>query len=160
MMMVASFSLTLGIMLWQRKGEESPASNLPAAPLVRVTAPVAASAPLPPAPAVIEASKPSGEASAGTPTPGAANEVPVNITWRRRPRFNRVEGRIASSSADSLFIQVRIDGANSHRISQTQVDIAPYGQTQIGVDDGLELQSGDQVTLQSAPYRDQVTQVP
>ncbi len=159
--MVVSFSLTLGIMLWQRRLGDLPSANAPATVHAEVRHP-------PPAmvqdskPSIVETSPPAvvetspyrpGADEAGTP-------MPVRLSFGRRIRLNKVVGKIFSSSNDSMVIAVLIDNASTHRTAQTQVSLAPNGLATFGVDDGLELESGDHVTLQSTPYSDQVAQVP
>jgi hypothetical protein len=49
---------------------------------------------------------------------------------------------------------------NTRESAKVQLDVAPYTAKPFGVDDGLDMQSGDRITLQSTPYRDRVAQIP
>jgi hypothetical protein len=164
--MLATFALSLGVMLWNRGSAEAPSYAI-AAPSAnqREPPPVLAPAPLAPSvarpPTVKEEQKavtvPSGVSLA---TPADPVQLPVEVVFKRRERLNKFEGRIANTSGDPLLIDVRVLNASTHYTSQAQVSVGAYIQTRFGIDDGLDMQSGDQVTLKSDLFRDQVLQIP
>lgn len=165
--MLATFALSLGVMLWNRGSVKTPPSYAIAAPSVnqREPPPVPAPAPLPSPVArpltVIEDQKagsvPSGVSLA---TPADPAQLPVEVVFKRRERLNKFEARITNTSGDPLLIDVRVLSASTHYTSQTQVSVGAYIQTRFGIDDGLDMQSGDQVTLKGNLFRDQVLQIP
>jgi hypothetical protein len=53
-------------------------------------------------------------------------------------------------------VQIRIFSAASHSESTIQHTFIAYEMLRLGFNDDLVLQTGDQITLQSAPYRDLV----
>jgi hypothetical protein len=63
-------------------------------------------------------------------------------------------------SGAELVIDATIYDPATKETSKVQIDVPAYTAKPFGADDGLSMQSGDRVTLQSAPYRDQVTQIP
>lgn len=163
--MLATFALSLGVMLWNR-GSEAPPYAI-AAPSVSQREPPPVQAPAPLAPSVARpltvkeeqkaASVPNG---VGLATPADPARLPVEVVFKRRERLNKFEGRIVNTSGDPLLIDVRVLSASTHYTSQAQVSVGAYIQTRFGIDDGLDMQSGDQVTLKSNLFRDQVLQIP
>lgn len=165
--MLATFALSLGMMLWNRGSVKAPPYAI-AASSVNQREPVPAPAPLAPfAPPVARpltvkedqkaVSVPSGVSLA---TPADPAQLPVEVVFKRRERLNKFEARITNTSGDPLLIDVRVLSASTHYTSQAQVSVGAYIQSRFGIDDGLDMQSGDQVTLKSDLFRDQVLQIP
>jgi hypothetical protein len=164
--MLATFALSLGVMLWNRGSVKAPPYAI-AAPGVnqREPPPVPARAPLAPPvarPLTVKedqkaVSVPSGVSLA---TPADPAQLPVEVAFKRRERLNKFEARITNTSGDPLLIDVRVLSASTHYTSQAQVSVGAYIQSRFGIDDGLDMQSGDQVTLKSNVFRDQVLQIP
>ena len=89
-----------------------------------------------------------------------APAMPVTFEiWNRRHR-NKVEASLMNISEDSLLVQVHIVNQSTKQSSQLAFDLAPHAQKNFSTDDGLEMNSGDQITLQSPPYRDLTKEVP
>jgi hypothetical protein len=167
MMMVASFSLTLGIMLWQRKRAELPEPIMRTKPVVPVIVPAPAPVhravqPLPAVEDIKDTAPSNAQISPGGTTSGQAEapDMPVRVTFRHPMKLNKLVGKVFSSTNAPLVIAVDILIASTHNTLQTQLDLPPNGEATFGADDGMELASGDQVTLQCAPYRDVVSRVP
>ena len=161
--MVISFSLTVGVLLWQRRTENPPPrSAQPAAALPRIAAAVEApEAPTPPAAAVGDSEPPPAQHGDAIPTQDMAeqdssNLVPMEITLRYLSGKKKWEVRLKSASEDSMTVQIRILSAASRSESAIQHTFAAYELLRLGYKDDLVLQTGDQITLQSAPYRDLV----
>lgn len=176
--MLVSFALSLGVMLWQRGPRpfigSGPAPQA-AVPVQRAGTdrnPMTASPErsVPRSPPVIDAPQPAGPTSLRTPArPASAStasdstdpaEMPVQIVFKHRDRLNKFEGRVVNTSGEPLTLDVRVISGSTHYASQTQVSVGAYVQSHFGIDDGLDMQSGDQVTLQSHPFRDQVIKIP
>jgi hypothetical protein len=166
--MLATFALSLGVMLWQRRAEEAPMPNpatLTSAVGQRPATPVAASASLVQSvaqPVPVQEERKLTSLANGAPVPSSTDpaQMPVQIVFKHRDRLNKFEARIVNTSGDSLSIDVSVLSASTHHASQTQVDVGAYLQSRFGIDDGLDMQSGDQVTLRRHPYRDLVMQIP
>jgi hypothetical protein len=159
--MVISFSLTAGVLLWQRKNENPLApSAQPAAALPRIAA--AGEPPAPPAATVGDSAQPPPAQDRGAiPTQDmveqdSSNLVPIEITLRYLSGKKKWEVRLKSASEDSMTVQIRILSAASSSESAIQHTFAAYELLRLGYKDDLVLQTGDQITLQSAPYRDMV----
>jgi hypothetical protein len=156
--------LITAVMFWQRNAQETPPKNaamsistVDAPPARQLTAPVAA----------VQAAQPAPEKALAVPAndtaaPIAADpeQMPVQLTFRRRERLNKFEGRIANTSVDPLVVEVSVLSASTHYTTQAQVNVGGYLQSSFGINDGLDMQSGDQVTLRSYPYHDSVMQIP
>lgn len=162
--------LLVGVMLfaavifWQRGAQETPAKNAATpisaveSPATRPPAPSAARLPAPAQPAPEKAfNAPANEAASGA---ADAQQLPVQLVFRRRERLNKFEGRITNTSSDPLQLEVLVLSASTHYTTQAQVNVGASVQSSFGLDDGLDMQSGDQVTLRSAPFHDSVTQIP
>jgi hypothetical protein len=97
---------------------------------------------------------------AATPMTADPEQLPVQVVFKRRERLNKFEGRIVNTSSDPLQVEVSVLSATTHFTTQAQVSVGAYLQSHFGIDDGLDMQSGDQVTLRSYPYHDSVLQIP
>jgi hypothetical protein len=160
--LVAAALLT-AVMLWQRSTHESPLRNA-TIPISAVDAPSAR--PLTAPVAAVPAAQPAPEKALAVPANAAAvndagpEQMPVQIVFRRRERLNKFEGRITNTSGDPLQVEVLVLSASTHYTTQAAVNVGGYLQSSFGIDDGLDMQSGDQVTLRSYPYHDSVMQIP
>jgi hypothetical protein len=170
--MVLSFSVALGIMLWQRKADERP----PTVPEVNSTAPLnvrempavpaQALPPTPPAqpsetagrqpevvpPQAAEPNAQSDEAPSGV--------LPVIFHIRHRRDSERFEWQVLNTTIKPLSLTVRDVNPGTQQISEMQINLAPSEKKTYSSDDGLDLHAGDRLLLQSPPYEDQVVRVP
>jgi hypothetical protein len=159
--MVISFALTAGVLLRQRRNENPPApSAQPAAALPRIAAAVEPPA-RPAAPVGDSAPTPPAQRRGTIPTQDteeqdSSNLVPMEITLRYLSGKKKWEVRLKSASEDSMTVQIRILSSASRSESAIQHTFAAYELLRLGYKDDLVLQTGDQITLQSAPYRDMV----
>jgi hypothetical protein len=140
--MIVSFSLALGYMLWERRHEVAPPPVV-AAPPAPVPAP-----PLPPTPP-----DPAPPVEAAAPRPDPSSEMPVEVTLRYLARLEKWEMRLRNSSEDNLTVEVRISNPSLGE-SQTQYTLAAYQLISIGRQGDVAIETGAQIRLQSAPYRD------
>lgn len=172
MTMVCSFVLALAVMLWHRQStaaaspDPSPlpiAPPLAAAPAIRQAAvaspPPARPQPLAqPLPAPVQRHEDQRD---------AANDLPVELSFRRRPAPNEgehfgrmawhVTGRMHNLSDEALAVDISVEGDQGPSYSRVSLD--PDGDAEFGFNDGLEIHPNDRVTLHSAPYGDVVSQV-
>jgi len=174
MTMVCSFVLTLGVMLWRRQSDAAASQPLAAAsqpfaaamppatpPSWPAARPVVAPVPAPAPPRRLAAANPAQDDH------DAANELPIELSFRRRPVGNEGEsagrsgweltGRIHNLSNDPLAVDVSVDGEQGS--VSAQVFIEPDSDAEFGAKEGLVIHPNDRITLHSAPYSDIVSQV-
>ena len=169
---IVSFSLTLGIGLWQHKREELSVPTLDTTPdhtAMRVNADTQAPANIRPAePTVVppvsgaQTDRPRPaivESRTDSMSPQEGSEMPVQLGFNHRAKDKRLVARVFSSANYPLVVGVQIGSASRGTID-SQVTIPPNGAVILGGDDGLDLESGDLVTLLSHPYADKVSQAP
>jgi hypothetical protein len=172
--MVVSFSIALGIMLWQRKADERPPSvsevNSTAPPKApEMPAVSAQELPLPPTPAA-QSSETAGRQPDIVPPQAAdqdaqSNEapsgaLPVIFHIRHRRDSERFEWQVLNTTIKPLSLTVRDVNPSTQQISEMQITLAPSEKKIYSSDDGLDLHAGDRLILQSPPYEDQVARVP
>ncbi len=158
--MVISFSLTVGVLLWQRRTESPPPPSAQLAPALPRIAP-AVEPPAPPAAAAGDSAPPPAQHGVAIPKQDmpeqdSSNLLPMEITLRYLSGKKKWEVRLKSASEDSMTVQIRILSAASRSESAIQHTFDAYEMLRLGLNDDLVLQTGDQITLQSAPYRDSV----
>ena len=172
LVMTLSFAATVAVLLYDRRpaatamppppahaGHRAPAmvraasTQEPVRDAPRATTNAAAVTP-------VSASSSAIENDAGVaPKPDAA-DLPVEVHFRRRADLQLVQGSVVNHSSSELAIDALIFDPGSNRRSKVLLDVPPYSARTFGVDDGLDLQAGNRVTLQSAPYRDLDTRIP
>jgi len=177
MTMVCSFLVTFGVMLWQRQGDASASQNPSPSlerPLPATMPPATPPAPMrtlrravqpsqrleQPPPPLVPANAPQNHAD-------PANELPVELSFRRRPVGNEGEhagrvawnltGRIHNLSEEALEVDVSVEGEQGPSYARVLID--PDSDAEFGSNDGLEIHPNDRITLHSAPYSDVVSQV-
>jgi hypothetical protein len=162
--MIVTFSLSVAIMLWERRTPQALPAAPPVAPrLVPIpqpaVAPVADS--VPPAaehraPAIAQApANTTAVASPQVPTP-----MPVALQINHNRRLEKVEALMSSVSDVPLSIHVSVMNSNGESTAQLTIDLEPWALTAIGTNEGVQLNPGDQVTLQSPPYQERSQRVP
>jgi hypothetical protein len=182
MTMVCSFVLTLAVLLWHRQSDASASQSLPPSslerPLESAMPPAMSPAPMPAARRAITPVQRLASPPLASPPPLApgnaarddrepANDLPVELSFRRRPVRNEEEhggrfawqltGRIHNLSSEALAVDVSVDGDAGPTYAQVMID--PEGDADFGSNDGLEIHPNDRITLHSAPYSDVVSQV-
>lgn len=73
---------------------------------------------------------------------------------------NKVTEVLLVNSSDQRLNITATEVDSDHGISQAQISIAEGAQRRIGVNQGLKMASGAEITLRSNPYRDLKQQVP
>jgi|GEM_PF-6094345 len=100
---------------------------------------------------------------APAPAPAApldeAPALPVSVQVMYRHRINSIIANVSNISGDALSIQASVV-RNGSQVSGLQIDLPPYGTQSFGMADGVDMQSGDQVVLHSADFRERSQTVP
>jgi hypothetical protein len=176
--MVVSFSLSFAVLWRQQKGASPPSRaplpaapvhlarsesvSVPAAPVAREPQSAPSQAPPPPA------TTPPAHSYEGPDLPvvfGIINKsvytvqddehgVPTNVTR------NVNEAIVSNSSERPLTITVTELDQSKTKFSQGQLMLPPGAQRHFGEDLGLQMLSGDELTLASASYHDLIRQIP
>jgi hypothetical protein len=166
--MVISFSISFAILFRQRQNQEHSASMPDATASVALVA-----APAPPSPSSIaEAQTPSfappiqtaatAELPADTVPPDvdAAGELPVAFHIRNRRDLNKIDGDIRNITSKTLSITMRSVSSSSQATSEIHFQLAPGERKTYSTEDGLYMQTNDQLIVQSPPYQDRIVRVP
>jgi len=168
--MVVSFSVSFAAMFWQRKIQErsAPVPIAEAAPGVAVSAPAAA----PISPPIAEHQEPIAPASrtaasADRPTEivapdeeAVAEVLPVAFHIRNRRDLNKIDGDIRNITSKPMSITLRAVNSSTQATSEMHFQLAPGERKTYSADDGLYMQTNDQLIVQSPPYQDRVVRVP
>jgi hypothetical protein len=150
--LLASFAVSVLVLLWQRRSEEAPPSNAPA-PAAAVTSN------LPPLR--------SGSAPPATPPPPASapsepedSSAILALTVHNQRRFDKIEGHVRNDSERSLsVVLVGKDGAGSVTDSRI-LELKPGEQRSFGSDEGMELRAGGSVVARISGYADREIVIP
>ena len=166
--MVVSFSVSFAIMFWQRKIQEGPVPIAEAAPGVAVSAPAAA----PARPVIAEhlqAVAPASRTAANADRPAEivmpgeeapAEVLPVAFHIRNRRDLNKIDGDIRNITSKPMSITLRAVNPSTQATSEIHFELAPGERKTYSADDGLNMQTNDQLIVQSPPYQDRVVRVP
>lgn len=151
---VLAFLLTVAVSLWQRRAATPPPEPSRAAQIqphheiaaVRpIEEPTEAraddAAPAPPEPTVEDESDPSH------------SNVPAKLMVHPRTGQSGVLATLQNTTADQLDVTVTAVSAKTHMRTVVDVTLHPLERKNLDAA-GLEVALGDQVTLQSSPYRD------
>jgi hypothetical protein len=165
--LVVTYAITVAVLLMSRKSPDS----IPAAPALNATAPTPVAnprqgptGPMPPrrpgVPGRPGMAAPNGQQalsapraeSTATPAGQTAAEIPVNITFRHRPDRNVYEGSVFNRSGEELAVEVIFFSPGKGQTSKIELNVPAFHAEAFGRDDGLELESGDEVTIKSGSY--------
>ena len=167
--MVVSFFVALGVILWRRPHEPS----RPERAVVLPADPPANSAPLPPSSAPAqEAPATAPSVPSVSPAPRAPDpspriaELPVQLYFTRhvvhdesgRARFP-ITGWLENRSGSDLSVEIELTGFRTQQTTNLHVDLEANGKKSFGVDDGVELNANDLISLKSGSYAELVTRV-
>jgi len=178
-MMLAVFCLSFGI-LWRQRHQAAPPAPQPG--VVSAPPPAPTSAVLraqaggllarPPASGRLAIARPSPAADAPAADDGG-EPLPVIFNILHKPDYFRDrstnyesvrkevnEGVVSTTSSTPLTLTVIETDVRTQQTSQFSFDLAWRAQRHFGMHDGLQMSSGDQLTLRSPPYRDLVQQIP
>jgi hypothetical protein len=176
--MVVTFSGTVAVTIWQQRQSSATLATqhpvlsvapipppAPARPSSVIATPVPNEIPRtpiarpPPLAEALEAQRLANGAGAGGPASTNGPELPVEVHFRRRVDAGRFEGSVVNHSDSELVLDAIIDNPRTKQTAKQQLDIQPYANLTFGLDDGLDLQSGDPVTLHGGDYADKVATV-
>jgi hypothetical protein len=158
---VTAFALTIAVWLWQqRAAEPTPAIAQRELPQ---TAPAPRARPALSPPRIEDQRPPemSAASSAPPPQPNTGDQdptrikVPVGFIARARPDASSLTASLVNMTTDELAVTVTAVSAKTHLRSAVDVTLHAHERRNLATD-GLELGSGDQVTIQSPPFRDLV----
>lgn len=151
-----AFVLTIAITLWrQRADEPPPAAQSEAAALAPPQDPAqgstfaAAQGTSPPGAATTPAASP----SAGSATDPSNTDVPLRFAFRNLPGESHLGVIVLNMSMDDVEARVTAVSAKTHLRSVLDVNLHGHERKNL-TSAGLEAEPGDQVTVQSPPYRD------
>jgi hypothetical protein len=167
--MTVSAALTAAVEYWPGK---HPSRDAPASSLMQATS--ARAAVLDPVPATMQAAQPGSPApvlrTEPITAPAAASEnppevlpmepLPVAFHIRNRRDMHEIDGVITNISSNTLAITLRAIRAGTQTTSEMSFQLAPGERKTYSSNDGLDMQSNDQLVVQSPPYQDRVVQVP
>jgi hypothetical protein len=165
---VVTFSITFAIMFWQTKTQERPVLVTEAAPIDAVSAPPAVARPTVPEhrePLAHAGQTTSAHHSAETVTPGEeepapAEPLPVAFHIRNRRDLNMIDGDIRNVTSKPMSITMRAVNPASQATSEIHFQLAPGERKTYSTNDGLYMQTDDELIVQSPPYQDRVVRVP
>lgn len=107
------------------------------------------------------AKQPGGTDEESAPAVPVAPVLPVLVHFYHRTRDpdQRIEGSIENQSNDDLLVTLNVLSAATQTVSRSTLDIPSQSRVVFGRDDGLNLGTGDQVTLQAPTYGDLVQEI-
>jgi hypothetical protein len=172
--MIVGFVVTFGVLTWGgRDRDHTPAVQSPRAaaklepvnPAVRPLSSDAAgpAASAPPAeisrqtPALAEAPAEAVPASAAT---AAQTELPVQFNYRRSAENPQTyDITLVNKIDEPVTLDMTILNPASGQASNAQITLESSEAKKVGVDDGLEIEVGDQITLRNPAYNAMVAEI-
>jgi type IV secretory pathway VirB10-like protein len=157
--LVVTYAITVAVLLMSRRSPDS----TPQAPAPNAIAnlpqrrPGLLGRPGNPAPIRQPAAPTPRAQSMAAPAAPIATEIPVNITFRHRPDRNVYEGSVVNQSGEDLTVEVVFFSPGKSRTSKIELNVPAFHAEAFGRDDGLELDSGDEVTIKSGSYAEKHT---
>jgi hypothetical protein len=173
------FCASFGILWWQRNHANEPTALPSAAPAPPPTAaaPIllqqAQSGRLAQAPAEVRSAN-ARPSQIEEPAPSDSDaELPVVFSIVNKPDFLRDrssnfegawkkvnEGIISNGADKPLTVTVIDTDVPTQETTQATFELGKGAQRHFGVQDGLKMSKGDQLTVRSPPYRDMIQQIP
>ena len=162
--MMVSFTLTCAFILWNRRLHD----QARAAPVIRQLEPVSGLSPAAPLsnapmaqplPRSLQANA-ENDRNVALAAAYAKSALPIQISYRRSP--NNAQAFVATllnKTEEAVTLEVIVFNPASEQISKTQLSMEPNQTKKIGLDDGLELASGDRITLRNPSYNDLVEEI-
>jgi len=164
---VSVFCMSFAFLWWQRQPtsllpsanpEPAPAGtrNLAGSGAVAIDSRASDAAPAGGAPAAAAALTPTLAKINAEPATSAGSAMPVELHFRhRRDHGDQIEGSILNRSDAEITVELLITSARTHETSPVQLSVPAFGARQFGIADGLDIESGDQISLNSAPFSPQ-----
>ena len=165
---VVSFTISFAIMFWKRQARDELVTMVDATPSAAVNAPAVE----PARPSITEHPQPvalSGPtvgsvdrpAESGVPSEEApAEPLPVAFHIRNRRDLNKIDGDIRNITSKPMSVTLRAVNSSTQASSEIHFQLAPGERKTYGTDDGLYMETNDQLIVQSPPYQDRVVRVP
>ncbi len=141
--MILSFTVTFTCLLWKQRAARVPLPAIPAA--ARESPRSLAASP---------GAETVGPSSTAAVAVAPADLVPVTVRIRNFRHEGRVEGSVQSLSATPLNVFMLRSDRQGRQVGALMLSLAPFETKPFGSDEGLDLQPGDQVLVQSQGYRD------
>jgi hypothetical protein len=165
--MVVSFTVSFAIMFWKRQAQEELVTMVDATPSVAVNAPAEEPArpptehqqPVPPA-GPIDGSVDRPAESAVPSELAPAEPLPVAFHIRNRRDLNKIDGDIRNITSKPMSITLRVVNSSTQATSEIHFQLAPGERKTYSTDDGLYMETNDQLIVQSPPYQNRVVRVP
>jgi hypothetical protein len=153
-----AFVLTIAITLWRQRADEPPpaAQSEPVAPAPRQDpaqgSSFAAAQDTGP-PDAAPTPTPAASPSAGNATDPRNTDAPLRFAFRNLPGESHLGVIVLNMSMDDVEARVTAVSAKTHLRSVLDVNLHGHERKNL-TSAGLEAEPGDQVTVQSPPYRD------
>jgi len=162
--MTTVFAVSFAI-LWKQRQADPPSPRDVQVPVVAAPSPPAM------APGIANDARRDGSLQASVAAPAdaaatsaaidtAAEEMPVELHFRKRPDLGKIQGSVVNNSDAELVIEAVVFSPDTQETAKFQIAVAPYSGKPFGLDDGLDMHSGDRITLKSSPYRDKSGTIP
>jgi hypothetical protein len=169
--MVVSFAISFAVMYWQRNPQEHSVPRVEAAPSIAMSAPApipagppiaAPVAPAPPAAAKVDApAKPASPGEKASLEEATGSEaLPVAFHIRNRRDLHVIDGDIRNITSKPMSITLRSMNPSTQATSEIHFELAPGERKTYSTDNGLAMQTDDQLIVQSPPYQDRIVRVP
>jgi hypothetical protein len=165
--MMVSFTLTCGFTLWNRRIHD----QAPATPVNRRLEPVNAGL----SPAVPRSNAPMAQPLSRSPQANAETDrnvaqaapaayaklnLPIELNYRRSPvNPETYVVSVFNKTEEALALDITVFNPAGERASKTQLSIDADQSKKIGLDDGLEIVSGDRITLRNPSYSERVEEI-
>jgi hypothetical protein len=104
--------------------------------------------------------KPSDDPQAAAVPAAPALPLVIRFSHRIHDPDRRIEGSIENVSESDVSITLSVMGGQTQTVSRSTLAVPSQSRIVFGRDDGLNLASGDQITLASPTYSDLSQQVP
>jgi hypothetical protein len=152
------------IVMWQRYSVDPPP------PIVAERAPVVPQMAAPPIPAVPQVAQqlpaaadtardPAAQSYRTVEDSASGSSAPVEGALPVQVRFRHINNLVLGTIVNESNAQLSVEVIDRQSGTQTTLDLDPRIPAMIGVRDGLELHSGDEVAVRGASYRELVTKV-
>jgi hypothetical protein len=169
--MVVSFAISFAVLYWQRNPQEHSAPRVEAAPSVAVSSPAAVPVGLPiaaPVAPALEAAakidvaaKPAPAGEERSPEEATASEaLPIAFHIRNRRDLHVIDGDIRNITSRPMSITLRSVNPSTQATSEMHLELAPGEKRIYSTENGLAMQTDDQLIVQSPPYQDRIVRVP
>jgi hypothetical protein len=157
-----AFVLTIAISLWRQRADEPapanaqsvPAGQVPGQDPTQTAALTTAQGDTPPGAAPAAAASPSPVSpSAGDATDPRNMDAPLRFAFRNLPGESHLNVIVLNMSTEDLDARVTAVSATTHLRSVVDVNLHDHERKNLTAA-GLEVATGDQLLIQSPPYRD------